>query len=427
MRGLFFGSGRPRLAAPVERLRGRLLGLAFPPHVAVGKQRDVREDGVTRRNLHRVGIRLRVRAGRDAEVAELGIDGVEASVRAGFHPGNVVADGGDLPFRETRRRHEHGKICFPARAGERRREVGLFALRRFHAEDEHVFGEPAFVAPAIRGDAQREAFLAEQCVAAVIRPHGDDRVVLRKMRDVTALGIHIQRAMEAAIEIIALAKMFPGDTAHAGHHAHRERDIDGIGEFHADLGERRAGRSHQVRHDIHGAPAHRAVAHGAEAGIHFARSLPVVRRSRLVARGCADEGALLDARDVVGIGAMQVAAGKFLLVKFNQHARVHSDAGERVFFLHGAVAPENAVGLAERGLLRDPSGDVAVVQLLCSEFVSHRRREVVGNAGRMLFKNCQGLNLRRVIWLMAMCGRVRLRRTLFRAERGERSEHPPDS
>ena len=40
-------------------------------------------------------------AGGDAEEAGLGVDGVEAAVVAELHPGDVVADGLDLPARQA--------------------------------------------------------------------------------------------------------------------------------------------------------------------------------------------------------------------------------------------------------------------------------------------------------------------------------------
>ena len=53
------------------------------------------------------------------------------------------------------------------------RPNSFLAIGRFHAHDEHVFGQPAFIAGNIRRDSQGEAFLAQQGVAAVtaaIRP-----------------------------------------------------------------------------------------------------------------------------------------------------------------------------------------------------------------------------------------------------------------
>ena len=46
MRGGLAAAGRPAVALPVDEIRGRLFGEPFPPHVAVGRHRDVGEDRV---------------------------------------------------------------------------------------------------------------------------------------------------------------------------------------------------------------------------------------------------------------------------------------------------------------------------------------------------------------------------------------------
>ena len=109
-------------------------------------------------DLHRVGIGFVVRPRRHAEVTGLRIDRVEPAVRAGLHPGNVVADGGDFPAREMLGRNHHGEVGLAAGAGESRRDIVFSPFRRFHAEDEHVLGEPALLLPEIGADAQRQAF-----------------------------------------------------------------------------------------------------------------------------------------------------------------------------------------------------------------------------------------------------------------------------
>ena len=160
--------GGPPVAAPIQALGRRGAILALPPHVQVGRQRHVGVNRVARNHLDRVGIGLRVRAGDHAEVAGLGVDGVEPAVRAGFHPGDVVADGGDLPALETGRRNHHGEVGLAAGAGEGGSDVGLLARGRFNAQDEHVLGEPAFLAAEIGADAQGQALFPEQDVAAVV-------------------------------------------------------------------------------------------------------------------------------------------------------------------------------------------------------------------------------------------------------------------
>ena len=96
-------------------------------------------------------------------------------------------------------RNQHGEIRFAARARERRRDVMLSAFRRFDAENQHVLGQPALLAREIGADPERETFLAEQNIAAVTGADRDDRVVLRKMADEPAIGIHIEQRMHAAI------------------------------------------------------------------------------------------------------------------------------------------------------------------------------------------------------------------------------------
>ena len=64
-------------------------------------QRDVGEDGVLVSVRHRVRVRLVVRARRDAEEPDLGVDRAQPAVVAELHPGDVVADRLDLPTRDA--------------------------------------------------------------------------------------------------------------------------------------------------------------------------------------------------------------------------------------------------------------------------------------------------------------------------------------
>src|SRR5436190_1751893 len=80
---------------------------------------------------------------------------------------DVVADGLHLPTRK--RGNEHGQVCLAARRGERAGDVLGVTVGRGELQDQHVLGQPAVVARHHRRDAQREALLAEQGVAAVAR------------------------------------------------------------------------------------------------------------------------------------------------------------------------------------------------------------------------------------------------------------------
>ena len=59
--------------------------------------------------------------------------------------------------------------------------------------------------------------------------------------------------------VAVLAEHVEGGLAHAGHDPHRDRDVGGVGQLDADLGDRRAERAHRERDDVQRAAAHRAV------------------------------------------------------------------------------------------------------------------------------------------------------------------------
>src|SRR5262245_28578845 len=110
--------GSPGMALPIGAFGRRRVGHAFPPDATVRSERYVGEDGVARERGHGVGIGFFGGAGGDAEEARFRIDGAEMSVFVGTNPGDVVADGPNLPAFESLRRNEHGEIGFSASAGE---------------------------------------------------------------------------------------------------------------------------------------------------------------------------------------------------------------------------------------------------------------------------------------------------------------------
>ena len=144
------------------------------------------------------------------------------------------------------------------------------ALRVGELEDEHVLGQPAVVAGHHRGDAQREALLAEQGVAAVARAEAPDLAGLGEVDDVLVVRVARPRrrrprprrsgaptecrhgthspspsTSSAPWPMRVMMRMFDGD-------------VGGVGELHADVGDRRAERAHAERHDVHRAALHRS-------------------------------------------------------------------------------------------------------------------------------------------------------------------------
>ena len=64
--------------------------------------------------------------------------------------------------------------------------------------------------------------------------------------------------VHAGHEVAVVAEHVERGAAHAGHDPHRDRDVGGVGQLDADVGDRRAERAHRERHDVHRAPAHAA-------------------------------------------------------------------------------------------------------------------------------------------------------------------------
>ena len=107
--------------------------LSFPPRLVVFGNRHVGEDRIPVQ--HRQGIRVGLSAGtgRHAEESGFGIDGPPAG--------------------KTRRGDEHGEVGFSASRGESRGDVVHLPLGIFDADDQHMFGQPAFRAGLVAGNA----------------------------------------------------------------------------------------------------------------------------------------------------------------------------------------------------------------------------------------------------------------------------------
>ncbi len=210
------------------------------------------------------------------------------------------------------------------------------------------------VLPSPACDSQREAFLAQQRVAAVAAAGGPDGVVLRKMTNQTPLGIQVERAMKSLVEVVGGAELLERGGAHPRHDAHAERDVNAIGDFDPDFRQRRAERTHHIGDDVHGAAAHRAVEPSAHLGVGLGGIAPVVGRTGFVFGRRAYKGELFGARDIVGIGTMQIAVGAFLVVERDQDAFADGLLEEALTLGLGTIAPHDAVGLHQLRAFGDP-------------------------------------------------------------------------
>src|SRR5690606_24172868 len=138
-----------------------------------------------------------------SDLTGLGIDGVQASVVAVLQPGDVVADGFDLPALggQFRRGNQHGEVRLSAGTGKGGADPGLSPLRVGDAENQHMLGEPALVAGLNARQPQRVALLAEQRVSAVVGGEAANQILFRKVGDHALGGIEPAGAVNTAGEV----------------------------------------------------------------------------------------------------------------------------------------------------------------------------------------------------------------------------------
>ncbi len=300
------------------------------------------------------------------------------AVVAGLDPGDVVADGGHFPafLLEFLGRDEHREVRLAAGAGEGGGDVGLLAVRALHAGDQHVLGEPAFVAGHHRGDAEGEALLAEQRVAAVAGAVAPDRPLFGEVDDVLVLRVgaagpgdvvlprlerHADR-VQALDEVAVAPSALSTCVAHAGHDPHVDDDVRRVGELHADVGDRRADRAHAEGDDVHRAALHAAVELRREHGLHLVRRHPVVGRAGVVLlhRSRCRCGPRRGRRRWDGCGRGS-ESGRSFGVELDERAAGDHFVAEAVVLFLRAVAPVDLVRLAERGHLVDPGDELFVL------------------------------------------------------------------
>jgi hypothetical protein len=120
------------------------------------------------------------------------------------------------------------------------------AGRILDANDQHVFGKPAFRSSLPACDPERMAFLAEQGIAAITRANALDRELLGKMHDEPPLGIEVADRVQALYERALTLDALERASAHACHDAHVQHDIRAVRDLDAATRERRADGPHAV-------------------------------------------------------------------------------------------------------------------------------------------------------------------------------------
>ena len=266
------------------------------------------------------------------------------------------------PAGKRRRWDQHREVGLAAGTRKCGCDIGLLARRRLHAEDQHVLGQPASLASHSRRDAQREALLPEQRVAAVAAAERPDRVLFGEVNDVLVLFVagprHVAIArrkghphgVQAGHEAAVRAQRFGGGSSHARHHAHAHGHIGRVGDLDPDVRDGRTDGSHGEGQYVHGAPTHAAIEQALQPRLHLGGVHPIVGGTGVSGLEAADECPILDARYVRGIRSREEAAGPLIGVQADQGSGLHQFVAQAVVLCLRAVAPDYALGRVRRAV-----------------------------------------------------------------------------
>ena len=177
----------PGIALPVGGTCWSIVAHAFPQHIAVWRECCVGEKRVAPQCFHCIGVGVVAGSWRNTKEAGFWVDGVQTAIFAKFHPANIVTNG--FCFPTWNGRNKHGEVGLATSGRKCRCNVFGNALRVGEFQNEHVLGKPSVVTSHDRGNAQRKALLAKQCVAAVARTKAPNFTSLREVNDVLVVGV----------------------------------------------------------------------------------------------------------------------------------------------------------------------------------------------------------------------------------------------
>ena len=201
---------------------------------------------------------------------------------------------------------------------------------------------------------KRHALLPEQRVAAIARSDRPDRILLRKMDDEAAVGTEVAEGVQAAREVVRIARWSSATLPDARHDAHVQDDVLAVGDLDADFGEPRSRRAHQERNHVHRPALHGALEERGQLRARLVRRHPVVVGAGVFLRVRADERQMFGARDVVRRAAVQVASRHLLLIELDQLPRGEALGEEAILLCLRSVAENHRVWTRKVGDLVDP-------------------------------------------------------------------------
>ena len=235
-----------------------------------------------------------------------------------------------------------------------------------------MLGEPALVAGHDRGDAQGVALLAEQGVAAVAGAEGPDGPLLGELHDVLgvvarpgdvglAVGERVADGVDGLDEVgVGLGHLVEDRGAHAGHDAHGDGDVGGVGELDAEHRALGLEVAHDERDDVHRPAPHAALVEAPHDPLHLLGVHPVVGGPAVLLVDRADVGAVLDAGHVDRVAGGVEGVRLLGRVEAGERAGALEGLGQHRPLLVGAGAPVDGVGLGELGDLADEGEDALV-------------------------------------------------------------------
>ena len=194
--------------------------------------------------MHCIGIGVVASAWRNAKESGFRIDCIQLAIGTKLHPTNIVTNGLGFPTRDSR--NEHCKIGFATCRRKCCSNVFVSALWIRELKNEHVLGQPTVITCHHTCNAQCEALLAQQCIAAVTRAIAPDLASVREVRDVFVVWIawpcriflacfeRSTNRMQTRHPLI-VAKCIKRTLTHARHNAHAHSNVCAVGELHADM------------------------------------------------------------------------------------------------------------------------------------------------------------------------------------------------
>ena len=148
-------------------------------------------------------------------------------------------------------------------------------------------------------------------------------------------------------EAVGLVQLGKNVLTNGCHDAHGADNVCGVAELNSNLGVLSLQGAHDEGNNVHGAAAHGALEQTGQGLLHFDGVAPVVGRACAFFSLGADEGALLDACNVVGIGESCVRVREFVIAEANKGTGVDQFLCQAVVFFLGAIDPVDVRGLGQ--------------------------------------------------------------------------------